>query len=189
MISPKNREVMKRAKIFKEVAKGSALRQHPPCEYEIEKALPRISKSKIWDCLQDLGANGLIEHFDGSYAKGKSPKRLTEKGRRVFEKIVQPLLNAPQHRDYLVNFPSEELVIAFQTKLVERADRRFGPLDWRRMVQLDPELTAIFPALREIIKDFPLLDALANRKLASTLKANLLDRIKYKNGPLSVFIK
>lgn len=142
---------MLRAKIFKEVAKGSALDRRPPCEYEIEKSLPKISKSKIWDCLQDLRGNGLIEDCEGSYVRGKSPKRLTEKGRRVFEKIVQPLLNAPQHRDYLVNFPSEELVIAFQTKLVERADKRFGLLDWRRMVQLDPELTAIFPVRAECI--------------------------------------
>jgi hypothetical protein len=139
--------------------------------------------------LQNLQVNGLIEDCGGSYERGKSPKRLTEKGRRVFEKIVQPLSNAPKHSDYLLNFPSEELVAAFQTKLVERADRRCGLLDWRRMVQLDPELTAVFPVLRWFIEDFPLLDALANRKLVSTLKANLLDRIRHRNGPLSVFIQ
>jgi len=159
------------------------------CEYEIEKALVEVSKSKIWNFLQDLQANGLIEDCSGPFSRRSTPKRLTMNGIRVFEKIVQPLLKAPQHCDYLLNFPSEELAVAFQIKLVERVDKRFGLLDWRRMVQLDPELTAVFPVLREIIEGFPLLDALANRKLVSALKANLLDRIKYRNGPLGVFIQ
>ncbi|MDI6847004.1 MAG: hypothetical protein QMD23_02590 [Candidatus Bathyarchaeia archaeon] len=161
----------------------------PICEYEIEKTLVKVSKSKIWNFLQDLQANGLIEGCSGPFSRRSAPKRLTEKGMRVFEKIVQPLLSAPQHCDYLVNFPGEELAVAFQIKLVERADKRFGLLDWRRMVRLDPELTAVFPFLREIIEGFPLLDALANRKLISALKANLLDRIKCRNGPLSAFIQ
>jgi DNA-binding PadR family transcriptional regulator len=180
---------MNRAEVFEVVAKGVGLERHPPCEYEIERALPKVSKSMIWDFLKYLQANDLIKDCPYSSARGRNPKRLTEKGRRVFERIVQPLLNAPQHMDYLENFPSEELAVAFQAKLVERTDRHFAPLEWRRMVQLDPELTAVFPVLREIIEGFPLLDALANRKLVSTLKANLLDRIKHRNGPLSVFIQ
>jgi DNA-binding PadR family transcriptional regulator len=180
---------MNRAEVFEVVAKGVGLERHPPCEYEIERALPKVSKSMIWDFLKYLQANDLIEDCPYPSARGRNPKRLTEKGRSVLERIFQPLLNAPQHRDYLENFPSEELAIAFQAKLVERADRRLGLLDWRRMVQLDPELTAVFPVLRKTIEGFPLLDALANRKLVDALKANLLDRIKYKNGPLNVFIK
>jgi hypothetical protein len=159
-----------RADILRCVANGAH------SENDISKYTPDLSRGNIHNWLKVFSATGLI-----------GPKfQLTELGKKIMERLVVPLSNAPAGRLRFEGlFPEfeqgapwpTEYEAAKSAKVIER--RQFVDEKGRLAiyVQLDPELPAIFPVLREeFIEYFPRLFALANRRLVQEILCNMAER-------------
>lgn len=165
---------MDRVDVYESASKGF------DTEYQIAARLPSLSRSSIHRYIKCFERVGLID----------MDRHLTPLGTDVLA-LLSRFRESPGGRILGVDIDSSHrrqvVDVALEAKLLER--RPF----WEKckmMVyyQLDPELAVVFPALRQVAENFPLLDAFANGRLLHELISGTAQRINSRAGPLSRFV-